>query len=278
MIEYLRGKWQLWATIGGLAAIVLALALVFGGSQTASAPAGESPPASPANPSPDSSGDDPSSPGPDNQQPPAADRRPQSFAVQIGNFELELTLLGFNCQPLSELAAQFVGDQTPAEIQAGFEKYEQGLSTLPQDEAWELYDIAGALDYMLNLKNHLGQTEPGTPIDSGSIYQSLGQYQQCVVSLAAKNQGGDSVFGSGCGLDIDDYAAGSNGQSQRFEPLYLGPAIACTEAEVPFLNGDTTQVQVVFSLPLATEITSLTIVPGPDGPESVVFDLAPGGT
>lgn len=268
MVDYLKRKWQLLATIGGLVVVVLVLVFVIGGSETANAPASDQQPAQ----TPDD-GAEPAEPQENNQGPAETGNQIQVFAVQIEQLELEITFLGIDCQPLSELAAQFVGDKTPAEIQAAFEKYEQGVSTLPQDEAWELYDIAGALDYMVNLKNHLGQTQPGAAIDSGSIYQSLGLYKECVVSLTAKNQGQDSVFSNGCGLTIDSYVTANDDQGQQHRPLYLGSAIACTEAEVPFVAGDSVETGVVFSLLLETELSSITIQNDRPNSEPIVIDL-----
>ena len=275
MVDYLKSKWQILAAAGGLLLVVLALVFAFGGNQPANNPPtpSQTPSQTPASTEPapaDQTGDDDANQATDE---PASG--PQIASVRIRQLELELTLLAVDCQPLNELADQLAADRTPSQIQAAFEKYEQGLSTLPSDEVWELYEISGALDYMLNLKNYLSQAQTDSPLDSASVYRSLSLYQQCAVSLSAENQGADSAFGNGCELSLDDHASASDNQGQQHQPLYLGPAIACTEAQVPFVFGDTTPTAIIFSLPLEAELSSVTIQNDHPEADPVVFDLSP---
>ena len=278
MIDYLKQKWQLLAGIAGLVVAGLVLVSLAAGNNTATAPAqNASQDQTPAEPETDPSQQQENPADQNNNQtqdPNNSQNSPdQPFAVRIRRLDLEMTSLALNCLPLSDIAKEFAPDKTPEEIQVAFDRYEQGLSTLPQDEVWELYDIAGALDYMLNLKSHLSQNQSGGPISTDSLYQSLNLYKQCAWDLTAENKGNDHSFSNGCGLIIDKYVTASDGQGQQYQPLYLGPAIACTEAEVPFVNGDTTGVRVVFSLPSETELTLATIQNDHPDSEHIVIDL-----
>ena len=275
MVDYLKQKWQLLAGIAGL--VVAGLVLVsLTSNNTATAPAQD-----------DNQSQAPakSEPGQDQGNPAGQDDSPtqnpgnsqnnpsQPLAVRIRQLDLEITFLAFDCQSLSDIAKEFAPDKTPEEIQTAFDKYERGLSTLPQDEVWELYDIAGALDYMLNLKNYLSQNQSGGQISSASVYQSLALHKQCTLDLTAENKGEDSSFSNGCGLIIDEHVTASDNQEQQYQPLYLGPGIACTEAEVPFLAGDSVGTGVVFSLPLETQLTSATIQNDHPDSEPISIDL-----
>ncbi len=280
MVDYLKQKWQLLAGIAGLVVAGLVLVSLATGNDTATAPAqnaNQNQNQAPAEPETDPSQQQENPADQDNNQtkdPNNSQNSPnQPFAVRIRRLDLEITSLTFGCLPLSDIAKEFAPYKTPEEIQAAFDRYEQGLSTLPQDEVWELYGIAGALDYMLNLKSHLSQNQSGGSISTVSVYQSLGLYKQCVWGLTAENKGDDHSFSNGCGLIIDEYVTASDDQGQQYQPLYLGPAIACTEAKVPFVNGDITSVRVVFSLPSETELTSATIQNGHPNSEHIVIEL-----
>ena len=195
----------------------------------------------------------------------------QSFALDIRQLELEVVAENFSCNLLSALVSQQTPDLTAEAVQAAFDEYQTGLYTLPQDRRWELIGISGALDYMVNLKQYLGQ-EGSESISTADIWQNLTEYKECIVRLTAKNVGPDSKFSNGCGLSLDDYVtARSNDRS--YQPQYLGQGWACTQAEVPFLTGDSTQLQVIFSLPAKTEITALVIEDDQSEDEAVVINL-----
>ncbi len=193
----------------------------------------------------------------------------QPVEISVRSLRLELSVNSFDCQTLGQLVRQLGQGKTADEIQAAFDQYSQGLyhSGISAEERWELLTILGALEYMGNLKQQLGQ------VNTATVWQALDDYQECQLDLTAKNIGDDSKFSNGCGLSLDNYVTARVG-NDPYEPQYLGEGRACTEAEVPFPSGETTNTRIYFTPPATIIIDSFSLKSDQPGASEIIVDLS----